>query len=64
MNEIDFEIFKEDFKTEIIWRKLIYNLYNKKVEIPESEINLQLKKIINEEKKKYRLQIIRISYKF
>ena len=63
MNEIDFEIFKEDFKTEIIWRKLIYNLYNKKVEIPESEINLQLKKIINEEKK-YRLQIIRISYKF
>ena len=44
MNEIDFEIFKEDFKTEIIWRKLIYNLYNKKVEIPESEINLQLKK--------------------
>ena len=25
MNEIDFEIFKEDFKTEIIWRKLIYN---------------------------------------
>ena len=31
MNEIDFEIFKEDFKTEIIWRKLIYNLYNKKL---------------------------------
>ena len=64
MNEIDFEIFKEDFKTEIIWRKLIYNLYNKKVEIPESEINLQLKKIINEEKKSidYRLSELVINF--
>ncbi len=64
MNEIDFEIFKEDFKTEIIWRKLIYNLYNKKVEIPESEINLQLKKIMNEEKKSidYRLSELVINF--
>jgi peptidyl-prolyl cis-trans isomerase SurA len=50
-NKIDYEIFKQDFKTELKWRKLIYYLYNKKVEIPESEINSQLKKILSDEEK-------------
>ncbi len=65
VNEIDFDIFKEDFKTEITWRKLIYYLYNKKVEIPESEINSQLKEIMNKEKNSidYRLSELVINFK-
>ena len=64
INKINFEIFKEDFKTEITWRKLIFYLYNKKVEIPESEINSQLKKIMEEEKESfdYKLSELVVSF--
>jgi len=64
-NKIDYEIFKQDFKTELKWRKLIYYLYNKKVEIPESEINSQLKKILSDEEKNvdYRFSELVISFK-
>ena len=64
INEINYEIFKEDFKTELTWRKLIFYLYNKKVEIPESEINSQLKKIMEEEKESfdYKLSELVVSF--
>ena len=45
LNNLDYNAFKSDLKTELGWRKLIYVLYNKKVKIDESEINLQLKKL-------------------
>ena len=65
INKIDYEIFKQDFKTELKWRKLIYYLYNKKVEIPESEINSQLKKILSDKKRNidYRFSELVISFK-
>ena len=44
---LNYEIFKDDLKTELAWRKLVYFLFNKKVEVSDSEIELQLKKIIN-----------------
>ena len=64
INEINYEIFKEDFKTELTWLKLIFYLYNKKVEIPESEINSQLKKIMEEEKESfdYKLSELVVSF--
>ena len=64
INKINYEIFKEDFKTELTWRKLIFYLYNKKVEIPESEINSQLKKIMEEEKESfdYKLSELVVSF--
>ena len=44
-NELDFESFKEDIKVELGWRKLIYFLYNNKIEFDEGEINEELKKL-------------------
>ena len=43
INNLDYEIYKNDLRTELSWRKLIYLLYNKKVEIDESEVEVQLK---------------------
>ena len=65
LNNLDYNAYKSDLKTELGWRKLIYVLYNKKVKIDESEINLQLEKTLKENKKEnieYRLTELLISY--
>ena len=49
--DLNFELFKKDLKTEIAWRKLIYALFNKKIEVNDAEINLELQKILQENKK-------------
>lgn len=51
INNLDFDGYKEDLKIELAWRKLIYFLYKKKVNIEESEINNELNKLLekNEE---------------
>ena len=51
INNIDFEIYKNDLAIELNWRKLIFVLFNEKVKIDESEINLEIDKIIKEGKK-------------
>lgn len=51
INNIDFEIYKNDLAIELNWRKLIFALFNEKVKIDESEIDLEIDKIIKEGKK-------------
>ena len=51
-NNLNFEIFKKDLKTELAWRKLIYYLFNNKIKVNDSEINLELNKILKDSRKK------------
>ena len=51
-NNLNFEIFKKDLKTELAWRKLIYYFFNKKIKVNDSEINLELNKILKDSRKK------------
>ena len=65
LNNLDYESYISDLKTELGWRKLIYFLYNKKVKIDEAEINLQLEKTLKEDQKdnfEYRLTELLISF--
>ena len=65
INNINYEIYKSDLKIEIAWRKLIYSLYNKKVEINDSEINSQFNKILSQGRKdntEYKLTELLVSY--
>lgn len=64
-NELDFESFKEEIKVELGWRKLIYFIYNNKIEFDEGEINEELKKIKIEKSSvtEYRISEIIISFK-
>ncbi len=64
-NNIDFEVYKNDLKVELGWRKLIFFLYNKKIELNESEIDLELQKILKESKDnlEYKLSELQISFK-
>ena len=64
-NNLNYQIYKKDLETEIKWRKLIYILYKKKVIIDESEINLQLQKILNQKNKtnkEYKISELMISF--
>ena len=65
INNLDYEIYKNDLRTELSWRKLIYLLYNKKVEIDESEVEVQLKtslKDIKDNDVEYRLTELLVEY--
>ncbi|MBL6860879.1 MAG: peptidylprolyl isomerase [Candidatus Pelagibacter bacterium] len=64
-NNIDFEVYKNNLKTELSWRKLIFFLYNKKIELNESEIDLELKKILKDNKNNFEFELseLQISFK-
>ena len=65
INNIDFEIYKNDLKTELGWRKLIFVLYNKKIEINESEVDLELKKVLEDKTNnlEYELSELQVIFK-
>ena len=61
-NDLNYELFLEELKTEIDWQKLIYILYNDRVQINEKEIEQEMKKILaqKQEIEKFRLSEIEI----
>ncbi len=44
-NDISFDLFNEELKTEFTWQKLVISLYNEKVDINENDIIEQIKKL-------------------
>lgn len=46
-NNLNFNLYKDDLKVELEWRKLIFFLYNKKVKINDGDIEDQIIKIQN-----------------
>ena len=64
-NNLNFELYKEDLRIELGWRKLIFNLYNKKVIINEIDLDnqmLKIKKEKNQQFTEYRLSEILVNY--
>jgi len=61
--DLDFDLYSEEIKTEIRWQKLITQIYSKKIDISETEINNQLKNILENKSKIqfYRLSEIEIN---
>ena len=61
-NNLNYELFLEELKTEIDWQKLIYILYNNKVQISEEEIEQDMIKILSEKQEieEFRLSEIEI----
>ncbi len=46
INNLNFDLYKNELKTELKWQKLIYLIYNKKVEINEKQIDKELNEIL------------------
>ena len=61
-NNADFRIFVEDIDLEFKWRLLIYNMYSKKIEIDQDNLNKQVSRIIQNQNSsvKYNLSEIEI----
>ena len=61
-NNISFELFKNEIKTEIAWQQLIFNIYTNKVEVDQKDIEIDIQEIIKKEKslEEYRLSVIEI----
>ena len=45
-NGIDFQLFYKELEIDFLWRKYIYQVYSKKIEIDEKNINQELEKLL------------------
>tara|TARA_Y100000992_G_scaffold302540_1_gene277194 strand:+ start:3342 stop:4283 length:942 start_codon:yes stop_codon:yes gene_type:complete len=50
LNNLSYDLYKEEIKIELAWQQLILSLYGNKIKINESEVDDELKKIINNQK--------------
>ncbi|MDC1092673.1 peptidylprolyl isomerase [Pelagibacteraceae bacterium] len=62
INNLSFDSFKNELKTELMWQQLIYNLYSDKVNIKDDEVEANINNSILEKskKKQYKLSEIEI----
>lgn len=62
INNLSFDSFKNELKTELMWQQLIYNLYSDKVNIKDDEVEANINDSILEKskKKQYKLSEIEI----
>ena len=47
-NNLDFDLFLAEIKTELAWRQLIFNIYNNKVIVDEKDIDFELSRIVKD----------------
>ena len=62
LNNLDYEIFYKENETQLKWQRLIYKLYSNKIEINENDLEDEIKKILQNQKKvvEYRISEIEI----
>lgn len=62
-NNLDFSLYKDKLRTELMWRKLIFNIYKEKVKINEKDIQNELSKTMNNKNiEEYRISEISVSF--
>ncbi len=62
-NNLDFFLYEDKLKTELMWRKLIFIIYKEKVKINEEEIQSELSKAQKNKKiEEYRISEISVSF--
>ena len=49
-NNLNYDLYLEEIKTELAWQQLIINLYGKKTEVNKKEIDEELTQLINNQK--------------
>ena len=62
LNNLDYEIFYKEIETQLKWQSLIYKLYSNKIEINENDLEDEIKKILQNQKKvvEYKISEIEI----
>ncbi len=49
-NNLSYDLFLEEIETQLKWQKLIYQLYSKKIEVNEENIDKEIEEIIKKQK--------------
>ena len=63
INNLNFSLYEEKLKTELLWRKIIFNIYQEKVKINENEIQNDLLLLKDGKKKEeYRISEILLNF--
>ena len=47
-NNLDYDLYYDELEVEFMWQKLIYELYKKKIDVNEAQLNNELELFINE----------------
>jgi len=63
-NDLDYEVYLEEIKTEVAWQKLIYKLFNSKINLNENDIERELKKKLLDQKEIEEYQLAEIEVEF
>ena len=63
INNLNFSLYEEKLRTELLWRKIIFNIYQEKVKINENEIQNDLLLLKDGKKKEeYRISEILLNF--
>ena len=63
INNLNFSLYEEKLKTELLWRKIIFNIYQEKVKINETEIQNDLLLLKDGKKKEeYRISEVLLNF--
>ena len=60
-NNINYNVFVENYKTELLWNTLIYSIYKNQINISKIEIANEIETSVNKKKTEYDLSEIEIS---
>ena len=60
-NNINYNVFVENYKTELLWNTLIYSIYKNQINISKIEVTNEIETSVNQKKTEYDLSEIEIS---
>ena len=63
-NNLDFNIYLEEIKTEIAWQKLVYRIYNNKINIDQINVDKEVEKILSNQKEIEEYELAEIEVEF
>ena len=64
INKIDYELFRREVETELLWNSLMIQIYSSKVNISQEQIEIEAKNIINNQKENIEFKLAEIEVDF
>ena len=63
-NNLDYQVYLDEVKVEIAWQKLIFKLFNSKINLNEEEIKKEIDKILSNQKEIEEYELAEIEIEF
>ena len=63
-NDLDYQFYLDEVKTEVAWQKLIYKLFNNKINLNEDDIKREIEKVLSAQKEIEEYELAEIEVEF